>query len=291
MTSRVVFATCEEAPGVDVHDEPLVAALAALDVEVETRPWTDGGDGWRDAPLVLLRSTWDYPDHHEEFLAWLDLLAEQGVAVMNPRAAVRWNSDKRYLGRLAGSGIPIVPTRFISPGEPVALPRRGEVVVKPAVSAGSRETARYDVARELMTATGHVQRLLAAGRTVMVQPYVPSVDERGETALIHTAGRFSHAIGKGPLLGAGAAPTDLLYAPEEITPRTPSAAELDLAEAVLSALPRGCEKLLYARVDLVDGSAGEPLLLELELIEPSLFLGHAPPAEVARLAEAIAALL
>jgi glutathione synthase/RimK-type ligase-like ATP-grasp enzyme len=123
----------------------------------------------------------------------------------------------------------------------------------------------------------HVRDLHAEGRTAMVQPYLASVDRRGETALLHVDGAFSHAIGKGPLLARGAAPTDRLFAEETITPRTPTPEERAVAEAVLAAVPADLGAPLYARVDLVEADDG-PVLLELELVEPSMFLRHDPGA-------------
>jgi O-ureido-D-serine cyclo-ligase len=125
-------------------------------------------------------------------------------------------------------------------------------------------------------ANDHIERLLEAGRSVMLQPYLDEVDRHGETALIYIAGRFSHAIRKGPLLRRGTAPTDALFAHEHITPRTATEAELRVGELALAAVP--FETLLYARVDLIRSAPGRPCLLELELTEPSLFLAHAPGA-------------
>ena len=145
--------------------------------------------------------------------------------------------------------------------------------MKPAVGAGSRDAARY-ARGEDRAASEHIERLLAAGRSVLLQPYLDQVDLHGETALIYFNGRFSHAICKGPLLRRGGAPTDALFAAEHITPRVPSADELQVAECALAALPFAAP--LYARVDLIRSEDGKPCLLELELTEPSLFFAHSP---------------
>jgi O-ureido-D-serine cyclo-ligase len=179
--------------------------------------------------------------------------------------------------------VPIVPTRFVEPGAGAAdaLERflaeeaAAEWVVKPAVGAGSRDAARYARGEE-RTACGHIERLLAAGRSVLLQPYLDHVDLHGETALIYFGGRFSHAIRKGPLLRLGTAPTRALFLEEHITPRTPAAEELRVAERVLAALPFAMP--LYARVDLIRSADGAPRLLELELTEPSLFFAQASGA-------------
>jgi glutathione synthase/RimK-type ligase-like ATP-grasp enzyme len=176
-----------------------------------------------------------------------------------------------------------VPTRFVEPGEAAAAAleafRRqegqGEWVVKPAVGAGSRDAARYTAGEE-QVAIDHIDRLLGAGRSVLLQPYLDQVDHDGETALIYVGGRFSHAIRKGPLLRRSTAPTDALFAQEHITPREPQAQELQVAQRIIAALPFATP--LYARVDLIRRDDGPPRLLELELTEPSLFLAQSPGA-------------
>jgi hypothetical protein len=207
----------------------------------------------------------------------------------NDAATVTWNTDKRYLRELADAGIPVVPTEWRDPGDAITLPETGEWVVKPAVSAGSRDTGRYRMAdREHRTqARTHAGRLLEAGRTVMIQPYLTQVDTYGETALLYFDGVFSHAIRKGPMLQGPDVGMRGLYKEEEITPRVPTAAEHAVAARVLEALPRHVVTPLYARVDLIPGPDGEPLLVELELTEPSLFLAHGEHAP-ARFAAAIA---
>jgi glutathione synthase/RimK-type ligase-like ATP-grasp enzyme len=200
---------------------------------------------------------------------------------------VRWNTDKRYLRELADAGLPVVPTAWLEPGEPLALPA-GEFVVKPTVSAGAAETARY-APHEAEDAEVHVGRLHDAGAMVMVQPYIDAVDTHGETALIYLGGEFSHAMRKGQILfrGQGVQPIILdTDEREQMSRRQASTAERELADRVLAAVPGGAERLLFARVDLLPGPDG-PLLIELELTEPSLFLGYADGA-ADRFAAAIA---
>lgn len=243
----------------------------------------------------MVRSTWDYALRREEFLAWADRAAAS-TRVLNDPAVLRWNTDKAYLRDLAGAGVPVVPTTWLAPGEPVALPAHaGDLVVKPTVSAGARDTGRFAPDHAGRTAAAALaQRLLDAGRPVMVQPYQASVDAEGERALVFVAGAYSHTARKGALLTAGAEAGDVdaaLFASESIDVARPTAAERELAEAVLDAVPHPREHLLYARVDVVTGpaaggGAGAPLLLELELTEPSLFLTTAPGA-ADRLAAAV----
>jgi glutathione synthase/RimK-type ligase-like ATP-grasp enzyme len=231
----------------------------------------------------VLRSTWDYAERRDSFLAWVGRLPH----VQNKAAVVRWNTDKHYLGELAAAGVPVVPTTFLEPGMTVQ-DVSGAFVVKPAVSAGGRQAARYEPG-ELGPAGRHVAALHAEGRAVMLQPYVAAVDERGESALHYIAGRFSHAVSKAALLAPGHTPTDVLYLPETITPLEPSPGERAVGERVLDALPFARDELLYARVDLVESDEG-PAVLEVELTEPSLYLSFGAGA-VGRLASAIAGVL
>ena len=236
---------------------------------------------------MVIRSTWDYAERRDAFLAWCARVPQ----VLNSIQVLAWNTDKTYLRALADAGIPTVPTTWVGPDAldaTLQLPA-GPLVVKPSISSGSQNTSRYGPT-DRRAARAHVERLLSDGREVMVQPYVGSVDTDGETGLIYVDGSFSHAVRKGPLLRAPGVVTDQLWALEDISPRVPDAEELAVAEATLDALPWHRATLLYARVDLVRGEDGSPLLLELELAEPSLFLGLGSGAD-ARLAVAIAARL
>ncbi|MEV4756201.1 hypothetical protein AB0J86_13965 [Micromonospora sp. NPDC049559] len=285
---RVAFVTCAELPDLDPDDRLLLAPLAARGVRVDPLAWDAPDVDWAAYRLAVLRSPWDYAPRRDAFVAWTRTVPR----LANPGPVVEWNTDKRYLRELAGAGVPAVPTEWVAPGESWAPPAGGEYVVKPAVSAGSKDTGRYDLAdsghRRL--AAEHVARLQAAGRLVMVQPYLTAVDSAGETALIFLAGPdglgYSHAIRKGPMLTGPDTGEEGLYRIEKITERAPTRAERDLAERALAAVPGGTDHLLYARVDLLPGPHGAPVLIELELTEPSLFLGYAEGA-AERLADAI----
>jgi glutathione synthase/RimK-type ligase-like ATP-grasp enzyme len=263
----VALATCRERPGGE-DSEVLLPACAAAGLDAEWRVWDDPAVDWGSYDLVVIRTTWDYVARRDDFLAWAAVVPR----LANPADVVAWNTDKTYLREL---GVPTVPTRFLSPGDTLE-PDGTEIVVKPTVSAGSRDTARYGPA-EGDRAAAHAAALLAAGRPVMVQPYLTGVDEVGETAVVHVGGRYSHALRKAALLTPGdSAEVVGLYRPERIERATPTAAQLALAEAALAAVPGGPERLLYARVDLLPGPAGEPLVIEVELTEPSLFLTVVP---------------
>ncbi|MDQ3592818.1 MAG: hypothetical protein M3386_07960 [Actinomycetota bacterium] len=264
---RVLLATCAEMPAGDEDEQVAIAALRAAGVGAQPAVWDDPAVDWSGADLVIVRSTWDYTLRRAEFLAW----ARSVPRLANPAEVLAWNSDKTYLRQLADAGLPVAPTRWYEPGDDVQVPA-GDVVVKPTVSAGAKDTQRH---RDAAAARAHAAALLDTGRAVMVQPYLDAVDSAGETGLVWMADRFSHAFGKGALLAAGAGATDGLYAVEQIEARQPSRAERETAEHVLDALaalsPAGRGDLLYARVDLVPGPSGEPVLLELELTEPSLW--------------------
>jgi O-ureido-D-serine cyclo-ligase len=148
-------------------------------------------------------------------------------------------------------------------------------VIKPSIGAGSRDAARYD-RRDRERAAAHVARLNREGRSVLLQPYLERVDVGGETAMIFFAGEWSHAIRKGPLLRLGVGIIEGLFAPETITTRTPDAVEVAVAAAAHAAIPGPVPP--YARIDLIRGNDGGPVVLEVELSEPSLYLAHSPPS-------------
>lgn len=274
---RIALATAAEFPGLDEDGPALLAALAAAGAEAQPAVWTDPGVDWSAYDLVVIRATWDYAPRRDEFVAWAHRVA--GVTrLANPAPVVEWNTDKTYLRALNDVGLPVVPTDWLVPGDTFAPPAQGEYVVKPAVSAGSKDTNRYRAGEHDELAVTHATGLLADGRTVMVQPYLHEVDTAGETALLFFGGQFSHAIRKGPMLEPAMGAVEGLYKEERIEPREPSPREREVAEAVLDALasvaPVGRAALPYARVDLVPDHDGEPTLIELELTEPSMFLVH-----------------
>ncbi len=221
-----------------------------------------------EADLVILRATWDYAARRDEFLAWTRRVPN----LLNAADVVAWNSDKRYLNDLAEAGIPTVPSWFLQPGDPISLPN-GELVVKPAIGAGSIDTLRF---ADTDAARMHAAALLDAGRGVLVQPYDARIED-GETALVFLGGRQSHAFTKGPMLGPQGSTTPLVesgtYAQEVLTVAEPDFEMWDLGYTVLDAAASHLgilrSEFLYARVDLI-GSAQAAVVLELELIEPSL---------------------
>ena len=274
-------------PDLYEDDHDLRDALRARGAEVDAVRWDDEAADWASYDLVVLRSPWDYTERHGEFIAWTRTVPR----LANPAAVVEWNTDKRYLSELAAAGLPVTPTSFVAPGDDWAVPPVGEWVVKPTISASSRDTGRYDLPAQAALFTAHVRRLTDGGRTAMIQPYLSAVDTAGETSVLLTpdaAGllTFSHGVRKGPILTGPDEQKPHSDYTEEISPRAPTDDELALAAHAVTLVPGGAEQLLYARVDVLPGPDGAPVLLELELTEPSLFLRTAPHA-AARLAEAI----
>jgi O-ureido-D-serine cyclo-ligase len=269
----IALVTAAAARDLDEDLPPLQSALRNAGADVVIAEW-DRKHDWSRFDIALLRSTWDYPQRLAEFFDWAGEVSTK-TRLLNPLQVVKWSSDKHYLSVLVRAGVPTVLTKFIEPGEdPVATIEEfsGEFVVKPAIGAGSRDAQRFGP-EEKKDAAEHAQRMLSEKRSVMVQPYLSRVDEYGETALMYFEGKFSHAIRKGPLLKRKEGPTSELFAKETITARVPDAAELRVGARAMQAMP--FETPLYARVDLIRDEEGEPVVLELEMVEPSLFFPFA----------------
>ncbi|WMI59428.1 hypothetical protein RBH85_23635 [Streptomyces rochei] len=268
---RIALVTCRPGPRISVdRDLPVLArALADAGASASVEVWDDAGVDWAAFDLVLIRSTWDYSWRADEFTAWAERCGG-ATRLANPAAVVRWNTDKRYLADLAAAGVPTVPTSYAAPGESPGLPDGHEYVVKPTSGAGARFAARYTPG-EHATAVRQVERMHAEGFTAMVQPYMRAIDTAGERALQFFGGRLLHAGRKGAVLAPGTPYDARKVAHPGLEPWTPTAAEVAVAEAALAAVP-GAAEPLYARVDLVDGDDGRPRVMELELVEPNLFL-------------------
>jgi len=274
---RIALVTARAARGTDYDMPPLLDALRATGADAREVDWDNDAIDWSGFDLALLRSTWDYFERLPKFLDWAARVAER-THLVNPLSVLRWNTDKHYLAELARAGVPVVPSTFVEPDDDVRSildvvlnthPDAHDFVVKPAVGAGSRDAQRH-ARGDRSGIIAHARRLLDARRSVLLQPYLERVDEHGETALLFFDGVFSHAIRKGPLLKRNAGPTAGLYAEETIAPRTPSPDELEVAQRALGAIPLQTP-LAYARVDLIRDAGSAPCLLELELVEPSVF--------------------
>jgi glutathione synthase/RimK-type ligase-like ATP-grasp enzyme len=282
-TRRVALATYARLPMLADDDRLLAAALHAAGVDVAPAVWDDPAVDWTSFDLVVVRSCWDYHTRLDDFLGWVDRLERAGTRVENSPAILRWNAEKTYLRDLAARGVAVVPTRWVRAGSDATLEAIlgeagwDEVVVKPVVSASATDTWRTTRARAGADAPRF--HALAARGGVMVQPFLPMVAAEGEWSLVFLDGAFSHAVLKRPAAG------DFRVQHEHggrATAVTPSPVLVRQAGAALAAAPGAP---LYARVDgcLIGGRLH---VMELELLEPGLFLAHEPQA-AARLARAI----
>lgn len=288
---KLAIATCESPPVPDTDAERLIPALGERELEAEPVVWTDPAVDWASYGLVWISSTWDYHRRGRDFIAWLRRVAGR-TRVENPPALIEWNLDKRYLWELEEAGVPVVPTVWVEPGgggsavHEVAQRRWTEVVVKPAVDLGASRLERTSATR-LRAAVDRIEG------NRMVQPYLDSLESEGELSLVYLAGELSHAVRKRPAqgdfrvqeqYGGGYGLTDPGADASAIGAATMAAIGARVARS-----RRDSESApLYARVDLVRGPDGGLCLIELELIEPSLYLHVVDGAGTERLADLLA---
>jgi glutathione synthase/RimK-type ligase-like ATP-grasp enzyme len=275
---RLRVATCRVLPGPDLDEAPLAEALAAGGFDAAWLGWDDPAADWVAPIPTLLRATWNYSLDLDAFLAWLARVAA-AAPLWNPIEVCRANVHKRYLLELAARGVPIVPTTLVERGAAFDLasidaPR---IVLKPEVGGDSRDAAVFAPADP--AAARHLAALTARG-AALVQPYVRSVEDHGERSLVWIDGAPSHAIRKAPRF---AGDDEHITGPFEIADD-----ERAVAEAALA--PYGA--LLYGRVDVARDEGGRPMVMELELVEPSLYFAYCPGSAarfVAALARRLAA--
>jgi glutathione synthase/RimK-type ligase-like ATP-grasp enzyme len=282
---RIAIATCAVSDREKVDDELLRRALEEHGYEAEEVVWDDEDADWAGFDLCLVRSTWDYHEKHPAFLAWTRRV-EAVTALQNPADLITWNSDKSDLRELGEGGVPIVPTVWVDREggadleEVLAGKGWNEAVVKPVIDLGARNLHRVRI-NERSPALGQA---LQRSPKAMIQPFLPAVEEQGELSLIYIDGKITHAVRKRPAPGDFRVQSIWGGTVERVEP---GPAEVEIAERALAQLD---EPPLYARVDVVAGLDGEPRLIELELIEPNLYLEPFPPAAKA-LAAAILQLL
>ncbi|WP_163542916.1 ATP-grasp domain-containing protein [Occultella kanbiaonis] len=280
-TPRLALVTCAELPDLDDEDAPLIPALAERGVAAESVVWDDPAVDWSRYDLTVIRSAWDYAARRKEFVAW----AGSVPRLVNPPNVVRWNSDKHYLQALEDHGLPVVQTTWLEPERGYdkralhnRFPAREDFVIKPAISSGSLDAGRYTAtdADSRRYAIEHAKRLLGEGRSVMVQRYLPEVDSHGEIALVFFHGTYSHATRKAAMLTTeeveAERPREEVMEAYHATPEEIAAGQqaLAFARARIPGRSISSRPLAYARVDLVPTN-GKSVVMELELIEPSLF--------------------
>jgi len=284
----VAWVSCRAIPEPDPDEEPALAALRRAGLSIETLAWDDP----ESAPpsrfsICVLRSCWNYYEDAPAFSRWIDQ-ADGASRLLNPPGFLHWNLHKGYLARLAEGGIPIVPTVFLERGSRPRfdglLSRENwrDVVIKPAVSAGSFATRRFreDQAHE---AQDFLEQHLAC-RDMLMQPFVQSVDTVGEKCLVWIDGAFTHAVIKQPKFDGQAGAVSGALPVDEACAALGHAALACACDEVGLAL----SDLLYARVDIVEHDR-EWVIGELELLEPSLYLLQSPAA-LERFVRALAAL-
>ena len=275
--ARVAYATCE--PRLPAWDDDLLSAeaLGRRGVEVEFVAWDDPAAEWASFDRVVVRSTWDYGARLDEFLAWCDRVGSERLR--NLPELVRWNTDKRYLAELDGAGLPVPPTMLIAPGG--AVPEfHDEVVIKPLVGAGARDTGRFGVeARD--GAVALLEKLGRQDEIAMVQPYLHEIERHGETAVMVFGGELAYALKKRAFLpedraapvadnGVAAAMFDETLVQLGEADR----GEVELALSTVAWLARRFGQVpLFARVDTLLTEQG-PVLMEVEATEPSLYLAQ-----------------
>jgi glutathione synthase/RimK-type ligase-like ATP-grasp enzyme len=284
---KIAIATCESPPVPDADAELLIPLLEERGSSAEPVPWTDPDADWASYDLIWISSTWDYHEHLDRFRAWLRGVWPE-TRVENPPELIEWNLDKGYLRELADAGVPTVPTIWTVPRADdleSEVEARGweELVVKPTVDLGAHNLVRAAPGE----VTAAVERIDAPA---MVQPYLPSLAEEGELSLVYFRGRLSHSIRKTPASGDFRVQSRHggTYAPAEPAPGAEEIGDATWA-ALSSHAAVGDGPPLYARVDVVRGLDGELCLIELELIEPALFLAEAGGDAVERFASALLA--
>jgi hypothetical protein len=285
--SRIAFVTSSAFASLTDDDRLAVSALAELGLEAVPALWDDEAIDWTRFAAVVVRSPWDYFVRPAEFAAWLDRVEALGAPLWNPVELLRWNMDKRYLRELERSGIRCVPTHWAEDSSGASLTdvlrRNGwtQAVVKPVVSGGAYETSLVSAATLDDAAEAGFLRLAREG--AMVQPFVEEIRTEGEWSLLFFAGEYSHAVLKRP--ADGDFRVQWVHGGRERA-ATPAP---DLVATAREVLARVTTPWLYARVDICRHE-GAWTLMELEMLEPSLFLAEDSTA-AARFARAVAAIV
>ncbi|MEY3012728.1 MAG: hypothetical protein RIT45_1463 [Pseudomonadota bacterium] len=288
----IALVTCSQLPTWEIDDGPLWAALERRGVRVHQPAW-DADVDWFAFDAVVIRTTWDYWNRGDAFLAWIDRVAAH-PRLFNPAPVLRWSLDKRYLAELAAAGVPMAETVWLAPGDRpdlrALLAERGwsRAFLKPSFGASASGTLRFSADDAGFAAADAHLRAHGEALTYLLQPYLETVETFGEVSAIVLGGVYSHGVRKVPVPGDYRVQDD--YGASD-APYAFSPAERALCERALTAAAEILglrEPLLYARVDWLRGPDGRLLLTELELVEPSLFFRHGPAA-AERMAELIVA--
>ena len=282
---RIALATCSKLPDWEKDDNALRLAFRERGVELLQPTWDDTAFDWAGCDACLIRTTWDYQERYDEFIAWARRVSGE-TKLFNPFEIVRWNTDKRYLRDLESRGFPIVPTVWIDVGCSIdlrgVLADRGweRAILKPVIGSTSREILRFDATNMgIEAATRHLDRLLKR-ESMILQQYLSSVETEGELSVILIDGEITHCVRKIPVSGDYRVQDDFGGTDE---PAELSATDLDSARRIVESVDA---PWLYARVDFLTDYDGRLRLTELEMVEPSLFFRHCRQA-ADRLADAL----
>jgi len=248
-------------------------ALENIGLSVNRKSWDDPNYDWSQSKAVVFRTIWDYFERFEEFWSWLKRI-EDKTQLINSMSLIKWNIDKSYLFDLEQSGIPIVPSVLVKKGQTQSLRDLAneknwtDLVVKPTIAGGAYLTYKYDFDK-LNQVQGDFDALVSA-RDMLVQGYLPTITSRGEASLMVFGGAFTHSILKRAKFGDYRVQDDFggSVHPYDQTPE-----EVSLAQDVMAQ----CDSVpAYGRVDIVWNEQGQPLVSELEIIEPELWVRNAP---------------
>ena len=280
---HVAFATCRQLPSIKSDEKSVATMLGQQGVDIESVFWDNPNVQWKDFDVVVIRTCWDYQLRAVEFLGWVNETSQKGVQFWNSPQILQWNSNKWYLKELEARGVQIIPTEWIRRGSSVKLDQIlsarqwSDAVIKPTISASAYQTWRT----ALETATCDQIRLeqMVTQSDVMVQPFMPEISTKGEWSLIFFQGQFSHAVVKKPQSGDFRVQADYGGSFQGSKPSN------SLIEQAKSIVDKVDDRLLYARVDGIEVD-GMFFLMELELLEPNLFLDVQQQA-CQRFAEAI----
>ena len=282
--SRIAFLSMDSLEGFVAYDVLVAECLKTRGFTVDDVSWHRPNVCWDDYDMVVVRSPWDYQQSANEFLRVLESIEASKADLWNSIDVIRWNIQKTYLLKLHEQNLQIVPTQFVVSPTVAQLRQMfnvlqsEQIVIKPVIGANADDAywLRTDASTEELQ---HIQSLYK-GRTALIQPFVANVIHWGELSLMFFDGQYSHSILKTPKAG------DFRVQEEHggrIRTHEPERGEIEFAQRCLTAVP---QQTLYARVDLVKLEDGQPAVMELELIEPSLYLSYdADSAE--RFADAI----
>ncbi|RDX35868.1 hypothetical protein DZA50_05775 [Kangiella sp. HD9-110m-PIT-SAG07] len=272
---NIAIASCFDLPDWEKDDTPFFNELEAAGIQYQIVPW-DSDIDWSQFDACLLRTTWDYQERIDEFMAWVNRVSTQ-TQLLNPKSIIEWNSHKRYLHHLELAGITIAPSEWLMKGKRYDIQKLMQQhgwekgFLKPLVGANARECLPFDNnSAGILEAQKHVDRLTPT-EDLVLQPYLANVESFGETSGVFFAGQYSHGTRKVPVEGDFRVQDD--YGASDFVYHL-SDQELELAHKAIAFVTETMTLPLYARIDFLHHKDGTAFVNEVELIEPSLFFRH-----------------